>query len=100
GAGYGLPWPAQRSCLPAGPGSSGDVGVGHAPVAEPGRVLPLEAERLGVVALEQRDEQGQREEVVAAQLEKRDEGMRGQGLPLGVGELQPGAALAPGAVEA
>src|SRR5580692_1921994 len=33
--------------------SGGDVGVGQVPVAEPGRVLALEAQRLVVVPLEQ-----------------------------------------------
>src|SRR6478752_2346272 len=43
------PEPAPRSSLA---GSGGDVWVAHAPVAEPGRVLPLEGQRLGVVELQ------------------------------------------------
>jgi hypothetical protein len=68
-------------------------------VAEPGRELPLEGQRLGVVALEQGDEQGQDQEVVRAHLEQRDVVVGGQRLPFGVGEPQPGAALGARAVE-
>ncbi len=54
-----------RKCEPSGASwSGGDVGVGQAPVRQPGRVLELESQRLGVVTLEHRDEQGQRQEVV------------------------------------
>jgi hypothetical protein len=79
--------------------SGGNVGVGQVPVAEPGRVLALEGQRLLVVPLEQRDEQGEGQEVVRAQLEQLDVVMGGQGLPLVAGELQPGAAFRARAVE-
>src|SRR5580693_3073220 len=72
--------------------SGGDVGVRQVPVAEPGGVLALEGQRLVVVPLEQRDEQGEGQEVVRAQLEELDVVVAGQGLPLVAGELQPGAA--------
>src|SRR5271166_5911062 len=86
-------WPAVAGGgLSGPPGSGGDVGVGDAPVAEPGGELALERQRLGVVPLEQGDEQGQQQEVVRAELEERDVVVRRQRLPLGVGELQPGAA--------
>lgn len=61
--------------------SGGDVWVGQAPVAEPGRVLALEPQRLRVVALEQGDEQGQREEAVRTQFEQLDVVVRGQRFP-------------------
>src|SRR5580704_890869 len=83
----------------AGMRSGGDVGIGHGPVAEPGRVLPLEGQRLLVVPLEERDEQGQRQEVVRPEFEQRHVVVRGQGLALGGGEFQPGAALRARAVE-
>src|ERR1700684_1234460 len=79
--------------------SGGNVGVGQVPVAEPGRVLALEAQRRVVVPLEQRDEQGEGQEVVRAQLEELDVVVAGQGLPLVAGELQPGAAFRARAVE-
>src|SRR6267154_439220 len=79
--------------------SGGDVGVGQVPVAEPGRVLALEGQRLLVVPFEQRDEQGEGQEVVRAQLEQPDVVVGGQGLPLVAGELQPGAAFRARAVE-
>src|SRR3984957_9754372 len=79
--------------------SGGNVGVGQVPVAEPGRVLALEGQRLVVVPLEQRDEQGEGQEVVRAQLEQPDVVVGGQGLPLVAGELQPGAAFRARAVE-
>src|ERR1700735_1484138 len=73
--------------------SGSDVGVGDAPVPQSGGELALERQRLVVVLLEQGDEQGQQQEVMRAELEQRDVIMGRQGLPLGVGELQPGAAL-------
>ena len=51
-------------------------------MAQPGGELPLEGQRLCVVPLEQRDEQGQQQEVVRAELEQRDVIVRGQRLPL------------------
>src|SRR5450755_3895945 len=79
--------------------SGGNVRVGQVPVVEPGRVLALEGQRLLVVPLEQRDEQGEGQEVVRAQLEQLDVVVGGQGLPLVAGELQPGAAFRARAVE-
>src|SRR5262249_58304503 len=74
--------------------SGRDVGVGEAPVAEAGGVLALEPERLVVVALEQGDEQGQREERVGPELEQLRVVVGRERLALGVGQRQPGAPLA------
>ena len=66
---------------------------------QPGCVLALERERLGVVAFEEGDEQGQREEAVCAQLKQRRVIVAGERATLGVSEGEPGAALGTGAVQ-
>src|SRR5215469_5562015 len=77
----------------AQPWSGGAVGVGELEAGEALGVLQLEAQGLGIVALEHGDEQRQRQERVRAELEQPGIVVRGQGLPLVVVELQPGAAL-------
>src|SRR5215469_17753415 len=74
--------------------SGGDVRVGEGPVAEAGGVLALEPERFVVIALEQGDEQGQREERVGPELEQLRVVVRRERLALGVGQRQPRALLA------
>src|ERR1700729_4197378 len=81
-------------------GRSGrNIWVGQAPVTEPGRELALKRQRLGEISLEERDEQGEQQEVVRPQLEQRDVVVGAQGIALRIGEAQPGAPLAPVAVQ-
>src|SRR5690606_11027525 len=79
--------------------SGRDVGVGKRHVRQLPRVLPLKPEWLVVVALEHRVAQRQREERVRAQLEQPRVVVPGEGGALVVVEAQPGARLAPVAVE-
>src|SRR5215469_10164790 len=76
-----------------------DVRVRQAPVLQPPGKLQLEAERLVVVALEQRDEQRQHEEVVRAELEQRHEVVGVERVALCPGEPQPAALLGLWAVQ-
>src|SRR5712664_1966405 len=88
-----------RGRSPAGVMLCGDIRIGPAEMTQPGRVFALEAQRLGIVALEKSDEQGQREEAMRPELEQLDVVVAGESFSFGVREREPGAALPPGAVK-